>query len=63
VTTTVVGSDLKDYGYLLFTKYLLPVEMTGFLLLIAMLGVAMLGRKQEKETGDRGDSLSESRVP
>jgi NADH-quinone oxidoreductase subunit J len=51
VTTTVVGSDLKDYGYLLFTKYLLPVEMTGFLLLIAMLGVAMLGRKQEKETG------------
>jgi NADH-quinone oxidoreductase subunit J len=53
VTTTVGGGDLKDYGYLLFTKYLLPVEMTGFLLLIAMLGVAMLGRKQEGETGDR----------
>ncbi len=49
--TPGVGGDLKDYGNLLFTKYLLPVEMTGFLLLIAMLGVAMLGRKQEKETG------------
>jgi NADH-quinone oxidoreductase subunit J len=46
------GGDLKEYGYLLFTKYLLPVEMTGFLLLIALLGVAMLSRKKEEETGD-----------
>ena len=62
-----VGGDLKEYGILLFTKYLLPVEMTGFLLLIAMLGVAVLSRKREalaeagsenpgdrsQETGDR----------
>ena len=51
--TSMVGSGLKDYGTLLFTKYLLPVEMTGFLLLIAMLGVAVLSRKFEQETADR----------
>lgn len=63
-----VGS-LKDYGNLLFTKYLLPVEMTGFLLLIAMLGVAVLSRKNAEETGggrqesgDRSKSLTGSRA-
>jgi len=53
VTPPGVGGDLKDYGNLLFTKYLLPVEMTGFLLLIAMLGVAVLSRKFEQEAGAR----------
>jgi NADH-quinone oxidoreductase subunit J len=48
----VVSGGLKDYGYLLFTTYLLPVEMTGFLLLIAMLGVAVLSRKFEPAAGD-----------
>lgn len=52
-----VGGDLKDYGNLLFTKYLLPVEMTGFLLLIAMLGVAVLSRKQAEEEGARSQNL------
>jgi NADH-quinone oxidoreductase subunit J len=66
-----VGGDLKEYGILLFTKYLLPVEMTGFLLLIAMLGVAVLSRKQEEEAeagsenpGDRSqDSAVRGRNP
>ncbi len=51
--TTMPGGDLKDYGSLLFTKYLLPVEMTGFLLLISMMGVAMLSRKHQEEAGER----------
>jgi NADH-quinone oxidoreductase subunit J len=54
--TPGVGGDLKDYGNLLFTKYLLPVEMTGFLLFIAMLGVAVLSRKVEQETGARSQN-------
>lgn len=56
-TAFVVGGDLKEYGILLFTKYLLPVEVTGFLLLVAMLGVAVLSRKQAEETGVRSQNL------
>lgn len=36
---------LKDYAGQLFTTYLLPVQLVGFLLLIAMLGVIVLSRK------------------
>jgi NADH-quinone oxidoreductase subunit J len=42
------GANLKDFGYQLFTTYLLPMQVTGFLLLIAMLGVTVLSRKFEK---------------
>jgi NADH-quinone oxidoreductase subunit J len=48
------GANLKDYGYQLFTTYLLPVQVTGFLLLIAMLGVTVLSQKFEEETGGPG---------
>ncbi len=41
------GVGLKAFGYQLFTKYLLPMEVTGFLLLVAMLGVTVLSRKFE----------------
>jgi len=40
-----VGSSLRLYSYQLFTTYLLPVEVMGFLLLIAMLGVIVLSRR------------------
>ncbi len=40
-----VGSSLKFYSYQLFTTYLLPVQIIGFLLLIAMLGVIVLSRR------------------
>ena len=36
---------LKNYAELLFTQYLLPVQVVGFLLLIAMLGVIVLSKK------------------
>lgn len=42
-----VGASLKNYGYQLFTTYLLPVQVVGFLLLIAMLGVIVLSKKFE----------------
>lgn len=35
---------LKDYAGQLFTTYLLPVQLVGFLLLIALLGVIVLSR-------------------
>ena len=42
-----VGSSLKEYAYALFTTYLLPVQIIGFLLLIAMLGVIVLSKRLE----------------
>jgi NADH-quinone oxidoreductase subunit J len=41
----LVGASLKLYSYQLFTTYLLPVQVMGFLLLIAMLGVIVLSRR------------------
>jgi len=41
------STDLKVYGAKLFTSYLLPVQVVGFLLLIAMLGVIVLSKRFE----------------
>ena len=46
-TVPDVGGNLKLYAYQLFTTYLLPVQMLGFLLLIAMLGVVVLSKRFE----------------
>ena len=45
VGQAAVGSSLKLYAYQLFTTYLLPVQVMGFLLLIAMLGVIVISRR------------------
>lgn len=39
------GAVLKTYGRQLFTTYLLPMQVTGFLLLIAMIGVIVISKK------------------
>ena len=39
------GASLKNFGYELFTTYQLPMQVTGFLLLIAMLGVIVLSKR------------------
>lgn len=41
----VPGASLKEYAYQLFSTYLLPVQIIGFLLLISMLGVIVLSKK------------------
>lgn len=46
-----VGASLKLYAYQLFTTYLLPVQIVGFLLLISMLGVIVLSKKFEGSEG------------
>ena len=45
----VEGANLKSYAQQLFTTYLLPVQIIGFLLLIAMLGVIVLSKKHATE--------------
>jgi NADH-quinone oxidoreductase subunit J len=46
-TAPAVGASLRSYGAQLFTTYLLPVQIVGFLLLIAMLGVIVLSKRFE----------------
>ena len=40
------GGGAKDVGSALFTKYLLPFEVTSILVLIAILGAVVLARKE-----------------
>ncbi|MGF1530535.1 MAG: NADH-quinone oxidoreductase subunit J [Puniceicoccaceae bacterium] len=46
-------ANLKAYGYALFTRYMLPFQLTGVLLLIAMVGVIVVSKRansgKEKE--------------
>ena len=46
-TAQPVGASLKLYAQQLFTVYLLPVQVIGFLLLIALLGVVVLSKRFE----------------
>ncbi|WP_028459465.1 NADH-quinone oxidoreductase subunit J [Chloroflexus sp. Y-396-1] len=41
-------SDPQTLGALLFTDYLLPFEVTGFILLIAVIGVVVLNQRGRK---------------
>ncbi len=45
VASASASPTLKNYAELLFTTYLLPVQVVGFMLLIAMLGVIVLSKK------------------
>ena len=37
----------KSFGYSLFTKYMLPFQVAGFLLLAAMIGVIVVSKRHE----------------
>jgi NADH-quinone oxidoreductase subunit J len=43
--------NLREMGMLLFDQYLLPFEVTSILLLVAMLGVIVLTRKEKRVHG------------
>lgn len=47
----VFSTSVKSFGFGLFTKYMLPLQVAGFLLLAAMVGVIILS-KQSKEVQD-----------
>jgi NADH-quinone oxidoreductase subunit J len=49
---------MKNYAEQLFTTYLLPVQVVGFMLLIAMLGVIVLSRKYTPEESGAGSQNS-----
>jgi len=42
----------RSFGYGLFTKYMLPFQVAGFLLLIAMIGVIVISKKLDASGDD-----------
>jgi len=48
-----IGASTQSFGVELFTTYMLPFQMAGILLLIAMLGVIFIS-KRGKEAGKKG---------
>ncbi len=42
----MAADDVPAIGALLFGKYVLPFEIVGVLLLVAMVGVVLLSRKE-----------------
>ena len=40
-------TSAKSFGYSLFTKYMLPFQVAGFLLLAAMIGVIVVSKRYE----------------
>lgn len=42
-------TSMKSFGYSLFTKYMLPFQVAGFLLLAAMIGVIVVSKKHEED--------------
>lgn len=44
------STSVKSFGYGLMTKYMLPLQISGFLLLAAMVGVIVLNKKEEQDT-------------
>lgn len=47
-TTTTVVSTTKTIGEMLMTGYLLPFEIASVILLVALLGAAMISRRERK---------------
>jgi NADH-quinone oxidoreductase subunit J len=43
-------TSAKSFGYSLFTKYMLPFQVTGFLLLAAMIGVIVVSKKHTENS-------------
>lgn len=52
-TTAAVGNLSKDYGYYLFSIYLLPFMVAGFLLLVAMLGVILISKRYQSPEAEK----------
>ena len=61
----VFSKSVKSFGYGLFTKYMLPLQVVGFLLLAAMVGVIVLSKKYDEENGseDTDDASPASTEP
>jgi NADH-quinone oxidoreductase subunit J len=56
ITAAPPGNLSRTFGVSLFTTYLLPFQITGFMLLMAMVGVIVLSKKYETDAANGGDA-------
>lgn len=56
------SKSVKSFGYGLFTKYVLPLQVAGFLLLAAMVAVIMLSMQRPEEDEDASSPSDDSRA-
>lgn len=49
ITAPPPGNLARTFGVSLFTQYLLPFQITGYMLLIAMVGVIIISKKHEPQ--------------
>ncbi|MFN2294535.1 MAG: NADH-quinone oxidoreductase subunit J, partial [Candidatus Promineifilaceae bacterium] len=48
----MIDTNPNQLGLMLFENYILPFEITGVLLLAALIGVVVLGRRKQEKEGD-----------
>lgn len=53
-------TSVRSYGYSLFSKYMLPFQVAGFLLLVAMVGVIVIS-KRIGANGEEPEDIQEVR--
>lgn len=51
--TTLHEENTKQIGVELYSKYIIPFELTSVVLLVALIGAIILAKKEEKETDER----------
>mgnify|MGYP002017145214 FL=1 len=50
------ATSARSYGYGLFTKYMLPFQVAGFLLLVAVVGIILISKRSLHVSGDQDNS-------
>lgn len=54
------STAVKSFGYSLFSKYMLPFQVAGFLLLAGMIGVIVVSKKPPEDTESEKSSNPQS---
>lgn len=53
ISVAAPANEARSFGVALFTRYLLPFQVTGFMLLVAMVGVIVISKKVEERSGSK----------
>jgi NADH-quinone oxidoreductase subunit J len=51
--TTLHEENTKQIGIALYSKYIIPFELTSVILLVALIGAIVLAKKEEKEVDEK----------
>ena len=57
------STAMKSFGYSLFSKYMLPFQVAGFLLLAGMIGVIVVSKKPDLGTDDDAPTEGQAQEP